>query len=130
VSQLYGLFAGIFVCLPTWAALTYASTQVGLLVGLFLVTFFIVTTVYVNGDEMTERHKTLSRSLSDMEIIFFDQLKLLESKIEAVQESTPPVRHNAFGFDAPSGDLDKMIDMVERILNEHEREGHGNPANR
>ena len=130
MSQLYGLFAGIFVCLPTWAALTYASTQVGLLVGLFLVTFFVVTTVYVNGDEMTERHKTLSRSLSDMEIIFFDQLKLLEAKIEAVQESTPPASSGAFVFDAPSGDLDKMIDMVERILNEHEREGQGNPANR
>lgn len=130
MSQLYGLFAGIFVCLPTWAALTYASTQVGLLVGLFLVTFFVVTTVYVNGDEMTERHKTLSRSLSDMEIIFFDQLKLLEAKIEAVQESTPAAGSGAFGFDAPSGDLDKMIDMVEHILNEHEREGQGKPANR
>jgi hypothetical protein len=110
--------------------LTYASTQVGLLVGLFLITFFVVTTVYVNGDEMTERHKTLSRSLSDMEIIFFDQLKLLEAKIETVQESTPPAGSGAFVFDAPSGDLDKMINMVERILNEHEREGQGNPANR
>jgi len=123
VSQLYGLFAGLFVCLPTWAAVTYVSTQIGLLIGLFLVTFFVVTTIYVNGDEMTERHKTLTKSLTDMEIIFFDQLKLLEAKIDIVHEAAPASQSRTSPLAESSGDLDKMIDMIEHILNEHERDG-------
>jgi hypothetical protein len=122
VSQLYGLLAGLFVCLPTWAAVTYVSTQIGLLIGLFLVTFFVVTTIYVNGDEMTERHKTLTKSLTDMEIIFFDQLKLLEAKIDTVYEATPASQSRTSPHAESSGDLDKMIDMIERILHEHERD--------
>lgn len=122
MSQLYGLFAGLFVCLPTWAAVTYLSTQTGLLIGLFLVTFFVVTTIYVNGDEMAERHKTLTKSLTDMEIIFFDQLKLLEAKIDTVHEATPTSQRRTSPLAESSGDLDKMLDMIERILNEHERD--------
>lgn len=122
MSQLYGLFAGLFVCLPTWAAVTYVSAQTGLLIGLFLVTFFVVTTIYVNGDEMTERHKTLAKSLTDMEIIFFDQLKLLEAKIDIIHEATPALQSRHSPLAESSDDLDKMIDMIERILNEHERD--------
>jgi hypothetical protein len=122
VSQLYGLLAGLFVCLPTWAAVTYMSTQIGLLIGLFLVTFFVVTTIYVNGDEMTERHKTLTKSFTDMEIIFFDQLKLLEAKIDTVHEATPALPSRTSPLAESSDDLDKMIDMIERILHEHERD--------
>jgi hypothetical protein len=82
-----------------------------------------VTTVYVNGDEMTERHKTLIKSLTDMEIIFFDRLKFLEAKIDTMHEVASVSSRAGASFAEDAGDLDKMIDMVEHILNEQEREG-------
>lgn len=121
MSQLYGLFAGLFVCLPTWAAMTYVSAQVGLLVGLFLMTFFVVATVYVNGDEMSECYKKLTKTFTDMEIIFFDKLKTLESKIETSRDDVKPTDSETLRLEAAAGNLDKMINMVEHILNDHDR---------
>jgi hypothetical protein len=114
MSQLYGLLAGVFVCVSSWGAMTYISEQVGWLIGVFLLMFFTVTTVYINGDEVNERQKNVSKSLSDMEIILFQKLKMIEQKIDYLEEK--------FGNE-PAADtrsevqgLDDIIGMVNQIL--------------
>lgn len=114
MSQLYGLLAGLFVCVSTWGAMTYVSVQVGWLVGVFLLIFFTVTTVYINGDEVNERQKNVIKALSDMEIIFFQKLKMIERKIDYLEEKSG----NGPAADTGSEmqELDDIIGMVDQIL--------------
>lgn len=116
MSQLYGMLAGLFVCASTWGAMTYVSQEIGWLVGLFLLMFFTVTTIYINGDEMNERQKNVVKSLTSMEILFFERLKHIERKIDTLEaQAQGSPTHKP---DAPrhQHELDTMINMVEQIL--------------
>lgn len=116
MSQLYGLFAGLFVCASTWGAMTYLSTDIGWLVGVFLLVFFVTTTIYINGDEVQERQKSLLKSVTDMEIIVHQRLKMIERKIAGIEHVlTVRAPHRASTTDA-SHTLDSMIHMIDHIL--------------
>jgi hypothetical protein len=121
MSQLYGLLAGLFVCASSWGVMTYVSQEVGWLVGLFLLVFFTITTVYINGDEMQVRQKNLIKSFIDMEANLCKQLKYIEQRIDFPERK---------GVDGDAGkpeaaahqqELDSMIHMVEQILEEARR---------
>ena len=118
MSQLYGLLAGFFVCASTWGGITYLSADIGWLVGVFLLVFFTTTTIYLNGDEVHERQKSLSKSLTDMEVIFLQQLKMIERKIDVVEQKCAlQPSYRAEGPDASQA-LEAVIRMVERILSD------------
>ena len=123
MSQLYGLLAGIFVCASTWGAMTYVSEQVGWLRGVFLLMFFTVTTVYINGDEVNERQKHVSKSLSDMEIILFQKLKMIEQKIDYLEQKLG--NEPAAGARSEVQELDDIIGMVDQILTARAEEREG-----
>jgi hypothetical protein len=123
MSQLYGLLAGLFVCVSTWGAMTYISEQVGWLIGVFLLIFFTVTTVYINGDEVNERQKNVSKSLSDMEIILFQKLKMIERKIDVLEEKLG--KEPAVDTRSEVQELDDMIGMVDHILTDRAEESEG-----
>jgi hypothetical protein len=71
MSLFYGLAAGLFVSGSTWAAMTYISHIAGICLGLFLLTFFVVSTVYLTGDDLVERQRTLLKALTNTEVVFF-----------------------------------------------------------
>jgi hypothetical protein len=81
MSLFYGLAAGLFVSGSTWAAMTYISHIAGICLGLFLLTFFVVSTVYLTGDDLVERQRTLLKALTNTEVVFFERLKDLDGKM-------------------------------------------------
>jgi hypothetical protein len=125
MSQFYGLLAGLFVCASTWGAMTYISEQVGWLTGVFLLVFFTVTTVYINGDEVNERQKSVVRSLADMEIIFFEKLKMIERKIDYLEEKLTAGQSTPLKSAPHVQELDDMIGMVEQILEDRNNQERG-----
>jgi hypothetical protein len=129
MSQLYGLLAGLFVCASMWGAMTYISDQVGLLVGVFLVIFFTVTTIYINGDEVNERQKGIVRSIADMEIIFAHKLKMIERKIDYLEDHATKKSFSTAGAASNSKELDDMIGMIEQILGNQEAAERANETN-
>ncbi len=117
-SQLYGIGAGLCVCLPTWVAMRYISEQVGLLVGLFLVTFFVVSILSTDSDERTEHHQTLAKAVTGMQVHVVAICKALEKRMEAWQETVTPMDSMVGRRAYAAEDLDKMIGMVEGILDD------------
>ena len=116
MSQLYGLLAGLFVGLATWAATVYVSALAGLCVGLFLLTFFAVSTIYLTGDELIERQKIFSKALVDLEMILLARFTTLEEKVSSLEtrpEAAPPV---ARAQPADIQAVDAMLRTLDNIL--------------
>jgi hypothetical protein len=118
MSQLYGLLAGLFVCASSWGVMTYVSQEVGWLVSLFLLMFFTVTTVYINGDEMHVRQKNLIKSFTDMEANLCEKLKYIEQKIDSLERKGVDGDADKPEAAAHPQELDSMIHMLEQILEE------------
>ncbi len=132
MSQLYGIGAGLCVCLPTWIATRYISEQVGLLVGLFLVTFFVVSTLATHSDERMEQHQILTKAVTGMQVHVVAICKALEGRTEAWQETVTPADGMAGRSAYTAEDLDKMIGMVAGILDDDASRPHlcGGPGQR
>jgi cell division protein FtsL len=109
MSQLYGVVAGLLVCLSSWAATTYISMLAGVLVGLFLLTFFTVSAIYLSGDELIERQKAATKALTDMEVIVFERLKDLDRKVSRLETA-------ANGSHSRVEELETLLAMVDEIL--------------
>jgi hypothetical protein len=116
MSYLYGLFAGFVVCLPSWLVLRYLSVEAGVLVGLFLMTFFFVATTYAHSDEYTERHSKIVESIENTERVILDAIRWTEVRIDALPESLAPIQ-------SPPNGLEKSLEMLHRILDEPEAAG-------
>ena len=116
MSQLYGLLAGLFVGLATWAATVYVSQLAGLCVGLFLLTFFAVSTIYLTGDDLLERQKVFSKALVDLEMILLDKFKALEGKVsnlETMPGDLPPI---ASAAEPDIQALNAMLHTLDTLL--------------
>lgn len=87
MSLFYGFAAGLFVSGSTWAAITYISHLAGICLGLFLLTFFVVSAVYLTGDDLIDRQKTLLKALTNTEVVFFERLKDIESRVNRLATS-------------------------------------------
>jgi hypothetical protein len=116
MSQLYGLLAGLFVCLATWVATVYVTEFAGLLVGLFLLTFFAVSTIYLTGDELMERQRAFSKVLVDMEGTFFERLKDIEYKIGHLVAPVPTESTTASVAEPDEQTLNAMLETLDAIL--------------
>jgi hypothetical protein len=81
MSLFYGLAAGLFVSASTWAAMTYISQMVGICLGFFLLTFFAVSTIYVTGDELMDRQKTLLKAVTSTEMLMLERLKDIDARV-------------------------------------------------
>ena len=92
MSLFYGLAAGLFVSASTWAAMTYVSQLAGICLGLFLLTFFVVSAVYLTGDDLIERQKMLLKALTNTEVVFFERLRDIDYKINRLVASLPADR--------------------------------------
>jgi hypothetical protein len=116
MSQLYGLLAGLFVCLATWAVTVYVTELAGLLVGLFLLTFFAVSTIYLTGDELVERQKASTKALVDMEVIFFEKLKDIEYKISHLEARSGAGPTHTATAESDMQTLNAMLRTLDTIL--------------
>ncbi len=112
MSQFYGLLAGLFVAGATWGISTYVSAQSGWLAGLFLVVFFTVTTIYIQGDEVNDRQRSVLNTLSGMEVAILERLKTLDETLKSLQSPSRPEVTGAIR----QSDLDGMIGLVQDIL--------------
>jgi hypothetical protein len=112
MAQIYGVLAGLFVCLGTWAATAYVSALTGLLVGLFLLTFFAVSSIYLTGDEIMERQKTFATTLMKLEAGWSERLAGVEHRVQDL-ESTPTPRAE---WEADTQALDALLQQLDRIL--------------
>ena len=115
MSLFYGLAAGLFVSVSSWAAMTYISHMAGVCLGLFLLTFFVVSAVYLTGDDLVERQRTLLKALTNTEVVFFERLKDLDYKmnrlVAPVQE-----RHTAEPVSEHIQTLDTLLTTLDGIL--------------
>lgn len=118
MSLFYGLCTGFVVCLPSWLVLRYISIEAGMLVGLFLVTFLLVMTIYANSDEHTERHHKVVESVTNTERVLLDAMRWIEVKIDTLPESLVPAQ-------SLPNDLDNSLEMLRRILDDPETDGQG-----
>ena len=87
MSIFYGVAAGLFVSGATWTAMTYISQLVGICVGFFLLTFFVVSAVYLTGDDLADRQKTLLKMLTRTEGLVLEQLKDIDHKVSRAATS-------------------------------------------
>ena len=92
MSLFYGLAAGLFVSASTWAAMTYVSQMGGICLGFFLLTFFVVSAVYLTGDDLIERQKMLLKTLTNTEVVFFERLRDIDAKVNSLVPSPPAGR--------------------------------------
>ena len=115
MSLFYGLAAGLFVSASTWAAMTYVSHLAGLCLGLFLLTFFVVSAVYLTGDDLIERQKMLLKALTNTEVVFFERLKDIDYKVNRLVASLPAGR--SAGPEASHAQaLDTLLTSLDGIL--------------
>ena len=115
MSLFYGLAAGLFVSASTWAAMTYVSQLAGICLGFFLLTFFVVSAVYLTGDDLIERQKMLLKALTNTEVVFFERLRDIDYKINKLVASLPagrPVGPEASHAQA----LDTLLTSLDDIL--------------
>ena len=116
MSLFYGLSAGLVVCLPSWLVLRFISVEAGMLVGLFLATFLLVTTLYANSDEHKEQHDRIVESVANTERLLLHAIRWVEGKIDTLQESLAPTQ-------TPSKGLDNSLEMLSRILDDSGTDG-------
>jgi hypothetical protein len=115
MSLFYGFAAGLSVGGLTWAAMTYISQLAGICLGLFLLTFFVVSAVYLTGDDLVERQKTLLKALTNTEVVFFDRLKDIDSKVNRLAVATPVGRMTE-ATTAHAQTLDTLLTTLDDLL--------------
>jgi hypothetical protein len=115
MALFYGLAAGLFVSASTWAAMTYISHLAGICRGLFLLTFFVVSAVYLTGDDLVERQRTLLKALTNAEVVFFERLKDLDYKMNRLAAPTQGRRAAEPGSDHVQT-LDTLLTTLDGIL--------------
>jgi predicted PurR-regulated permease PerM len=119
MSLFYGLAAGLFVSVSTWAAMTYISHMAGICLGLFLVTFFVVSAVYLTGDDLVERQRTLLKALTNTEVVFFERLKDLDNKMNRLaalaqgRRASEPVSDHVQALDTLLITLDGILSATD-----------------
>lgn len=132
MSQLYGFFAGLVGCASTWGAMAVLSHEVGWLVGIFLLVFLTVTTVYSNSEEIQERQDRASKALRDMETIFSGKLRQIERQIEGLEEEGGAHRKAVSESPPSPQEWDAMLHLLEHILHtsdtEHDPADHTTPV--
>jgi hypothetical protein len=115
MSLFYGLAAGLFVSGSTWVAIIYVSEMAGICLGMFLLTFFVISAVYLTGDDLSERQKTLLKALTNTEVVFFERLKDVDYKVNRltalVQAERPPAPPPA-----QMQTLDTLLTTLDDIL--------------
>jgi hypothetical protein len=114
MSLFYGLAAGLFVSGSTWVAIIYVSEMAGICLGMFLLTFFVISAVYLTGDDVSERQKTLLKALTNTEVVFFERLKDVDYKVnrlmalaQAERPAAPPAQMQT---------LDTLLTTLDDIL--------------
>jgi hypothetical protein len=119
MSLFYGLAAGLFVSASTWAAMTYVSQLGGICLGFFLLTFFVVSAVYLTGDDLIERQKMLLKALTNTEVVFFERLRDIDSKINSLMAPAPagrppgPEAEHAQTLDTLLVSLDDILSVAD-----------------
>jgi hypothetical protein len=115
MSLFYGLAAGLFVSASTWAAMTYVSQLAGICLGFFLLTFFVVSAVYLTGDDLIERQKMLLKALTNTEVVFFERLRDLDSKVNSLMAPSRAGR-SARSEAEHAQTLDTLLTSLDGIL--------------
>ncbi len=116
MTLLYGLIAGLLVCFPTLAVMTYVSDVAGFLVGLFLLTFFVTTSIYVSEDEVTERLQRITKAIADPEMGLRAKLDALQRQLETHDGQVCPTPSIAYESDTDVERLEHVIGMLDQIL--------------
>jgi hypothetical protein len=115
MSLFYGLAAGLFVSMSTWAAMTYVSQLAGICLGFFLLTFFVVSAVYLTGDDLIERQKMLLKALTNTEVVFFERLRDIDYKVNSLV--APSRASRSAGSEAEHAQtLDTLLTSLDGIL--------------
>jgi hypothetical protein len=115
MSLFYGLAAGLFVSASTWVAMTYVSQLAGICLGFFLLTFFVVSAVYLTGDDLIERQKVLLKALTNTEVVFFERLRDIDDKVNRLV-APPPPGHPAGPEAEHAQTLDTLLTSLDDIL--------------
>ncbi|GIX49519.1 MAG: hypothetical protein KatS3mg131_3730 [Candidatus Tectimicrobiota bacterium] len=116
MTLLYGFVAGLLVCVPTLATMAYVSDVAGFLVGLFLLTFFVTTSIYVSEDNVVARLQQVLKAVTDLEAGLTTRLNRLQKRLEAFEMPSPQVTNTAFRPDGEEARLEAAIRMIEQIL--------------
>ena len=116
MTLLYGLIAGLLVCFPTLAVMTYVSDVAGFLVGLFLLTFFVTTSIYVSEDEVTERLQRITKAIADLEMGLRAKIDALQRQLETHDSQVCPTPSVAYESDTDVERLEHVIGMLDQIL--------------
>lgn len=116
MSQFYGLLAGLFVGLATWAATVYVNELAGLVVGLFLLTFFAVSTIYMTGDELLERQRTFSEALVQLESSMTTRLREIEHAVRSAGARTQVPLPMSGSAEPDVQTLNTMLQTLDAIL--------------
>jgi hypothetical protein len=136
MSLFYGLAAGLFVSASTWAAMTYVSQLAGICLGFFLLTFFVVSAVYLTGDDLIERQKILLKTLTNTEVVFFERLRDLDSKVNSLLaplragRSARSEAEHAQTLDTLLTSLDGILAVADTTSVSSEDPAGGEPAGR
>ncbi len=125
MARWYGILAGLGVCLSTWAVMTYVSVQIGLCLGLFLVTFWVVAMTSGQRQPMAARHTALTTSSTSIEAMVSHIKNMLEAHLKALPQTAMPAEHLAVRFEYTAGDLDTLIELVDQILQDPARVAPG-----
>jgi hypothetical protein len=114
MSLFYGVAAGLFVSGATWAATTYISQLVGICLGFFLLTFLVISAVYLTGDDLMDRQKTLLKTLTRMEGLVLERLKDIDYKVSRVATSRA-VGTSTTDTAAPLQRLEALLTLLDNI---------------
>jgi hypothetical protein len=99
--------------------MTYVSQLAGICLGLFLLTFFVVSAVYLTGDDLIERQKMLLKALTNTEVVFFERLKDIDYKVNRLVTSLPtgrpagPEASHAQALDTLLTSLDDILSVAD-----------------
>ena len=89
--------------------------------GLFLLTFFVVSAVYLTGDDLIERQKMLLKALTNTEVVFFERLRDIDYKINRLVASLPagrsvgPETHHAQALDTLLTSLNDILSVADPL---------------
>jgi hypothetical protein len=115
MSLFYGLAAGLFVSASTWAAMIYVSQLAGICLGFFLLTFFVVSAIYLTGDDLIERQKLLLKALTNTEVVFFERLRDIDYKVNSLVAPSP-AGHPAKSEVEHAQTLDTLLTSLDDII--------------
>jgi hypothetical protein len=115
MSLFYGLAAGLFVSASAWAAMVYVSQPAGICLGFFLLTFFVVSAVYLTGDDLIERQKMLLKALTNTEVVFFERLRDIDYKVNSLV-APPAAGHPTKAEVEYAQTLDTLLTSLDDII--------------